>query len=294
VTRQPLVARKAEELLDASVIATAPLAGGDIATATKLRLSNGTTALMKTLPHAPEDFFRCEAAGLRWLGEVEGGVHVPEVLAVDQECLVIAWVEPGKNGVDTAAAFGRALAATHAAGAPSYGLDRDGFIGKLPMPNRTAPTWAEFYATRRVLPYLKLARDRGAIDQDDAATVESVVPRLADLVPEEPPARLHGDLWNGNVLWGQDPTAGSPAVGRVSVIDPAAYAGHREVDLAMLAMFGLPHLPRVLDAYDEVAPLADGWEDRVGLHQLFPLLVHACLFGGGYGARAAATAAHYV
>ncbi len=162
------------------------------------------------------------------------------------------------------------------------------------MPNRTAPTWAEFYATRRILPYLKLARDRGAIDEDEAATVESVVPRLADLVPEEPPSRLHGDLWNGNVLWGQDPTAGTPAVARVSVIDPAAYAGHREVDLAMLSMFGLPHLPRVIDAYCEAAPLADGWEERVGLHQLFPLLVHACLFGGGYGARAATTAAKYV
>jgi fructosamine-3-kinase len=294
VTRQPLVARKAEELLDASVIATAPLAGGDIATATKLRLSNGTTALMKTLPHAPENFFEREAAGLRWLAEVEGGVHVPEVLGVDAECLVIAWVEPAKNGVDAAAGFGRALAVTHAAGAPAYGLDQDGFIGKLPMPNRTAPTWAEFYATRRILPYLKLARDRGAIAEDEAATVESVIPRLADLVPEEPPSRLHGDLWNGNVLWGQDPTGGTPVVARVSVIDPAAYAGHREVDLAMLAMFGLPHLPRVIDAYCEAAPLADGWEERVGLHQLFPLLVHACLFGGGYGARAATTAAKYV
>jgi fructosamine-3-kinase len=196
--------------------------------------------------------------------------------------------------VDAAASFGRALATTHAAGAPELGLEHDGFIGKLPMPNRTAPTWAEFYATRRVLPYLKLARYRGAISEEDAATVESVVPRLADLVPEEPPARLHGDLWNGNVLCGQDPTGGTPAVSRISVIDPAAYAGHREVDLAMLSMFGLPHLARVLDAYHEATPLADGWEERLGLHQLFPLLVHACLFGGGYGARAATTAAKYL
>ncbi len=294
MTRQPLVARKAEELLDASVIATAPLAGGDISTATKLRLSNGATALMKTLPHAPDDFFEVEAAGLRWLGEVEDGVHVPDVLGVDQECLVISWVEPGKNGVDAAAAFGRALATTHAAGASSYGWERDGFIGKLPMPNKPAPSWAEFYATRRILPYLKLALDRGAITKDEAATVEAVVPKLEKLVPEEPPSRLHGDLWNGNVLWGQDPSGGTSSVARVSVIDPAAYAGHREVDLAMLAMFGLPHLPRVLDAYDETAPLAEGWEERVGLHQLFPLLVHACLFRGGYGSRAAATAAKYL
>ena len=285
MTRQPLVARRAEDLLGAAVVATAPVAGGDIATATRLRLNNGTTALMKTLPHAPPDFFESEARGLRWLAEA-GGVRVPEVLAVDHECLILAWVEPGRNNVDAAASFGWALATTHGAGAPSYGLDRDGYIGRLPLPNRAAGTWAEFFAGRRVLPYLKLARDRGAIDDDDAAAVEAVLGRLADLVPEEPPARLHGDLWNGNVLWGVD--------GQAHVIDPAAHGGHRETDLAMLALFGLPNLPRVLDAYAEAAPLADGWQDRVGLHQLFPLLVHACLFGGGYGARAADMARRYV
>jgi fructosamine-3-kinase len=288
VTRQPLVARRAEELLGSAVVATAPIAGGDVATATRLRLSDGTTALMKTLPHAPEDFFTDEAAGLRWLSEAtgSGGAHVPEVLGVDHECLIIRWVEPGKNSVDTAVGLGRELAATHAAGAASYGLDRDGFIGRLPMPNRPTDSWAEFYAVRRVLPYLKLARDRGAVTDGQAATVEAVVPRLAELVPDEPPSRLHGDLWNGNVQWGLD--------GHAWLIDPASYGGHRELDLAMLALFGLPHLPRVLDAYDEAAPLADGWEDRVSLHQIFPLLVHACQFGGGYGARAADAAARYV
>jgi fructosamine-3-kinase len=285
VTRQPLVARRAEALLGSSVVATAPVAGGDVSTATKLRLSDGTTALMKTLSHAPEGFFETEAAGLRWLAE-PGGVHVPEVLAVDAECLILRWVESGRNGVEAAAAFGRDLAATHAAGAAAYGGAADGFIGRLPLPNRTADTWAEFYAVRRVLPYLKLARDRGAVTDGEVATVESVIGRLTELLPEEPPARLHGDLWNGNVLWGQD--------GQVWVIDPATYGGHREADLAMLAMFGLPHLPRVLDVYDEATPLAAGWEDRLGLHQIFPLLVHACLFGGGYGARAAETAARYV
>lgn len=287
MTRQPLIARRAEELLGSSVVATAPVAGGDISTATKLRLSDGTTALMKTLTHSPPGFFETEAAGLRWLAETtpDGGVPVPEVLAVDHECLILRWIESGKNTVDGAAAFGRALAVTHAAGAASYGAEADGFIGRLPLPNKSAPTWAEFYAVRRLLPYLKLARDRSAVTDGEAATVEAVVGRLTELLPEEPPARLHGDLWNGNVLWGLD--------GQVWVIDPAAYAGHREVDLAMLSMFGLPHLPRVLDAYDEAAPLADGWEDRIGLHQIFPLLVHACLFGGGYGTRAAETAARY-
>ncbi len=284
MTRQPHVARRAEELLGTAVAATAPVAGGDIATATKLRLSSGRSAFMKTLPHAPEGFFEAEAAGLRWLGET-GGIRVPEVLAVEPDCLILAWIEPGKLTTEAASDFGRALAKTHDAGAPTYGLDREGFIGRLPMPNKPAPTWAEFYATKRVLPYLKLAQDRGAISADGAAYVDAVIGRLADLVPEEGPHRLHGDLWNGNVIWTHE--------GGCCVIDPAAHGGHRETDLAMLALFGLPQLPRVLAAYEEVSPLADGWEDRIGLHQLFPLLVHACLFGGGYGARAAEVASRF-
>lgn len=286
MTRQPVLARRAEQLLGSAVVATAPVAGGDICTATKLRLSNGTTALMKTLSTPPDGFFAREAEGLRRLGAVAGGVRTPEVLGVDHEVLILAWVEPAKNSLEAAATFGTQLAATHASGATAYGAETDGFIGRLPLPNKPAPTWAEFYAVRRVLPYLKLARDRGAVTGGQAATIESVIARLTSLIPEEGPALLHGDLWNGNVLWGQE--------GRVWAIDPASYAGHRESDLAMLAMFGLPHLPRVMEAYDEAAPLAEGWEDRLGLHQLFPMLVHACLFGGRYGPRAAETAARYL
>ena len=287
MTRQPLVAKRAEELLGSAVVSTAPVAGGDIATATRLRLSSGQMALMKTVAHAPEGLFQAEAAGLRWLAEVPGGVRVPEVLAASADCVILAWVEPtSKHHAETATDFGQALAVTHQAGAATYGFPHDGFIGRLPLPNTACETWPEFYAVRRVLPYLKLARDRGSVTEAEATTIESVIGRLTQLIPDEPPARLHGDLWNGNCLWGLD--------GVVHVIDPAAYGGHREVDLAMLHLFGLPHLPRVLQAYDEAHPLADGWEDRLGLHQLFPLLVHACMFGGGYGARAAIAAARYV
>jgi fructosamine-3-kinase len=292
MTRQPGIARHAEQLLGTSVVATAPVAGGDTSTATKLRLSDGTTAIMKTQSQAPDGFFASEAAALRWLDDAsaDGGVHVPEVLAVDHECLILRWIEPGKTSSEAASAFGRALAATHGAGAPAYGATgsgdgSDGFIGRLRLPMKPTDTWAEFYAVRRVLPYLKVARDRGAIADDEAARVESVIGKLTELIPDEPPARLHGDLWNGNVLWGAD--------GRAWVIDPAAYGGHREVDLAMLALFGMPHLPQVLDAYQDASPLADGWQDRVALHQLFPLLVHAAMFGGGYGSRAADAASRY-
>ncbi len=287
MTRQPAVARHAEELLGTAVVATAPLAGGDTSASTKLRISDGSTAIMKTHAHPPAGFFVAEADGLRWLAEAtsNGGVRVPEVLAVDEGCLILRWVEPGKATPDAAVGFGQALAVTHAAGAAAYGAEADGFISKLPLPNTPCDSWAEFYAVRRVLPYLKLARDRDAVSEAGVALVEGVIGKLTTLLPEEPPARLHGDLWNGNVLWGQE--------SRAWLIDPAAYGGHRELDLAMLALFGLPHLPRVLEAYEEHTPLAEGWEERVPLHQLFPLLVHAALFGGGYGARAAEAAARY-
>lgn len=277
------IANRAEELLGTAVVATTPVAGGDICTATRLRLSDGSSALVKTKPHAPADFFPAEAHGLTWLGSVADGPGVPAVLAAEPDCLILSWVETGRPSLEAAEAFGRGLAALHAAGAPAFGAEEDGYIGTLPLPNRAAPTWPEFFATRRILPYLKLARDRGAISEADAGSVEEVVHRIADLAgPPEPPARLHGDLWSGNVLWGYD--------GRGWLVDPAAYGGHRETDLAMLALFGLPNLQRVLDAYDEAHPLAEGWQDRVALHQLFPLLVHAALFGGGYGARAGAAA----
>jgi len=284
VTRQPAVARRVEELLGAAVIAVAPVAGGDICTAHRLRLNDGRMVFAKTHPHPPEGFFESEARGLRWL-TVEGGVPIPEVLAVDRDCLILPWVEPGKVTNEGASDFGAALAATHLAGAPACGLEADGFIGRLPLPNEEAATWGEFFAKRRVLPYLKIAVDRGHVAPDEAAAIETVTGRLGDLLPEEPPSRLHGDLWNGNVLWGSD--------GRVWAIDPAAYAGHREADLAMLMLFGLPGLPRALDAYQQVAPLADDWEDRIPLHQLFPLLAHAAMFGGSYGSRAATIASRF-
>jgi len=285
MTRQPLVARRAEQLLGTPVVSTAPVAGGDVTTATKLRFNDGSQALMKTLPHCPENFFPREAYGLRWLAETDG-VAVPEVLAVEAECLVLRWVEPGRPSMDAAEDLGHALAVTHRAGAPGWGDDEDGFIGKLPLINRPAETWAEFYTSRRLLPYLKVAADRGAIEPADVESIESLVAKLPGLLPDEPPARLHGDLWAGNVIWGADGTAW--------LVDPAVYGGHREVDLAMLALFGLPYLERVQDAYHDEYPFADGWEERLGLHQLFPLLVHACLYGGGYGHRAADVARRYL
>jgi len=278
MARMRTLAERAEQLLGAAVISTTPVAGGDVCTSTRLRLSDGRSALIKTRPHAPEGFFETEARGLRWLAE-PGVAEVAEVLGVQDDCLVLGWVEPSRPTPEAAAEIGRMLARLHATGTDGFGAEQDGFIGLLPLPNRPAPTWPEFFAVRRVLPYLRLGVDRGNVEQADADAVEGVVRRIVDLAgPDEPPARLHGDLWSGNIVWNAERNG--------VLVDPAAHGGHRETDLAMLALFGLPQLPRVLAAYDEVHPLADGWEDRQPLHQLFPLLVHAALFGGRYGALA--------
>ncbi len=288
MARQPVVAGRAEQLLGSAVVATSPVAGGDICTAVKLRLSSGRTAFLKTLSPAPPQFFAREAAGLRWLGEAtaSGGVATPGVLAVDNDCLILDWVESARPSAEAATVFGRALAATHAAGTDAFGAPHDGYIGRLPLLNQSLPTWSDFHAERRIAPYLKVLRDKEIMSAEEAKAVEDAAARASSVLPVEPPARLHGDLWNGNVLWAANDS--------VVVVDPAAYGGHREVDLAMLALFGLPQLPQVMAAYEEVSPLADGWEDRLGFHQLFPLLVHACLFGGQYAARAARVAQRYL
>ncbi|HWB67485.1 MAG TPA: fructosamine kinase family protein, partial [Mycobacteriales bacterium] len=210
---------------------------------------------------------------------------LPEVIAVGDDGLVLEWVEPGRPSPAAAEQFGRSLATLHRDGAGDrYGADAAGFIGRRPLDNTPTGDWPEFYRQRRLAPYLAAAVDRHAMADDDRRAVETVMDRLPDLAgPTEPPARIHGDLWSGNLLWGAD--------GAVWLIDAAAaHDGHRETDLAMLALFGAPHLDAIVAAYDAVAPLAAGWRERVPLHQLHPLLIHAAHFGGHYGAAAGAAA----
>jgi fructosamine-3-kinase len=232
---------------------------------------------------SPSAGFSAEAAGLRWLAEA-AAIGVPLVLAQSGDCLVTNWVEVGPSSRDAAARFGREMARLHAAGADRFGAAWAGEIAGLPLPNDAGDEdrWADWYVTHRVLPYARIGRDAGALGAADIAVVESACARAADVAgPPEPPARLHGDCWSGNVLW---------SGGRGWLIDPAAHGGHRETDLAMLALFGAPYLDTMLAAYQEVAPLAHGWRGRVPLHQLHPLLVHVCLFGAGYRDAALAAA----
>jgi fructosamine-3-kinase len=249
---------------------------------------------VKTREPAPPGFCAAAAAGLAWLAEAAdgGGVTTLRPVSVDAQRLVLPYVHQRTPTSAQAEAFGRALALTHRSGAPHHGSPprgwtADGWIATLPLPHVSqgpGAGWGAFYAAHRVAPF---ARSSGLADDPG---VRRLCDRLAaedeELVgPAEPPSRLHGDLWSGNVLWSAD--------GAV-LVDPAAHGGHRETDLAMLALFGLPHLDRVLAAYDETAPLSEGWRDRVALHQVHPLLVHAALFGGAYGSRAVAAARRYV
>ncbi|MFJ9821259.1 fructosamine kinase family protein [Streptomyces sp. NPDC101151] len=252
---------------------------------TEVTLEGGTAVMVKR-GDAP-GAVRAEVAGLRWLGEAEA-VRVPAVLGHDERWMVTERVPTGHPDREAALRFGHALAALHAAGAPTFGAPppegpEEAYIGLAPMRNAPGADWPDWYTEHRVLPYLRSAVDTGTVRPGEAAVIERACERLPDLDgPAEPPARLHGDLWNGNVLWGAD--------GEVRLIDPAAHGGHRETDLAMLRLFGCPDLDQVLAGYQEAAPLADGWRERVGMHQLFPLLVHAVLFGRGYAEQALSVA----
>jgi fructosamine-3-kinase len=253
------------------------LAGGQRAFA-KVATAAGSAAdsTGNTVPAATSTAFAAEASGLRWLAEADA-VPVPEVLAVTEAALVISMIPPGHASASAAFGFGVALARLHAAGAAGFGAPWPGVIASLPLDNTPLagpPDWPRWYASRRLLPYLRMAVDAGALGRQDARLVEAVTDRIGSLAgPAEPPSRIHGDCWAGNLLWSGD---------QGWLIDPAAHGGHRETDLAMLALFGAPELDRILAGYNDTVPLAAGWRDRIPLHQLHPLLVHACLFGASY------------
>ena len=260
--------------------------GGDISEAFRVELSDGRRVFVKTHPRAPAEMFPAEAHGLAWLREAKA-LAVPEVLAVSgagaAQFLVLEWLEPGRPRAGFDDELGRGLAALHRHGAPGFGLERDNFIGRLPQSNTPAESWAAFFAGERLLPMTERAsRWLGA---ETSSAIERVCARLETLMPVEPPARLHGDLWGGNLH--------VTAEGAPCLIDPAAYGGHREMDLGMMRLFG-GFGERVFAAYHEAFPLAPGHRERVDLCQLYPLLVHVNLFGEGYVGAVRRALARYV
>lgn len=231
-------------------------------------------------PSAPEGLFDAEAAGLEWL-RAAGGVPCVKVERVASDTIELEELRTTRPSREAARRFGELLAATHRSGARAFGAGPPGwggpyYIGRRGMSAGEHSSWSDFYVLERVRPYAEQAVARGNLTADGFQTVI----RACDLIQSgifddgEPPARVHGDLWSGNVMW--TPTG-------VVLIDPAAHGGHRETDLAMLVLFGAPFLDDILAGYDKAAPLAPGWHTRVPLHQLFPLSVHAVGHGASYG-----------
>ncbi len=218
-----------------AVSAMAVVRGGDVAAAYRVELADGSRVFAKTHPHPPANFFTTEANGLSWLREA-GTLPVPEVLHVadgderEPAMLVLEWIDEGRQGVDGDDAFGDALARLHAAGAPSFGREDRRTTGSRGLPNEPQPSWSAFYASNRLLPLARLARDGGALSPATIERLERLAVGLDRFDDGEPPSRLHGDLWGGNRLIDR--------AGRSWLIDPAAHGGHREYDLAMMRLFG--------------------------------------------------------
>jgi fructosamine-3-kinase len=280
-----------ERALGATIERAAAVRGGDVAVAYALDLADHRKVFAKTHPGAPADFFTTEASGLGWLRdacEADGSISVPEVLAVSDDRpnhLVLEWIDEGRPRGASDAVLGAGLARMHRVGAPCFGREDRRTTGSRGLPNSPCATWSEFYATNRLLPLARLARDGEALPESSIDGLVRLAGTLERFDVGEPPARLHGDLWGGNRL--------VDTHGRNWLVDPAAHGGHREFDLAMMRLFG-GFGGACFAAYEEVTALASGWEERVPLHQIAPLVVHAIKFGGGYVAASAAAIRRYV
>lgn len=270
-------------LLGARVARERRVAGGDICDAWRVELDDGRVVFAKE-HRAGGPMFEAEARGLRWLAEA-GALRTPMVLAVSSRALVLEYIESGGRTPQFDEAFGRGLAELHGCTPPSFGWDVPGVIASLPQDNTAEEDWATFLGRRRLAPLVRDCVSRGRLPPDAEGELEALLRVLPErLGPEEPPARLHGDLWSGNAM--------ASVHGEPVIYDPAPYGGHREVDLAMMKLFG-GFSPRTFAAYEDVAPLAPGHEERVELMQLYPVLVHVALFGGHYAASARRTMRRY-
>jgi len=281
---------RVESQLGQRVVGSARVSGGDINDAFELTLENAEHVFLKTNADAPPNLFAAEARGLAFLQEARA-LRIPRVLGHAAEgerpsFLLLEFIPSARPRKGFDEELGRGLAALHRTGVPSFGFSSSNFIGRLPQSNRAHASWAEFYRAERLEPQLRLAREQGRASSVLERDFERLFGRLPDLVGDrEPPARLHGDLWSGNLHIDE---TGAPCL-----IDPAVYGGHREIDLAMMRLFG-GFSARVFAAYQEAFPLAPGHAARVPLYQLYPLLVHVNLFGGSYIGSVQTALAQYV
>lgn len=246
--------------------------GGCINQGTRLKTSAGRSFFLKVNPSAPHDVFACEAHGLKALRDA-GGPTVPQVFLVGERFLLLEDLNPAPPRKEYWALFGRQLAALHRNVQKRFGFDEDNYIGSTPQPNAWDEDGWRFFAERRLLYQARLAHDRGCLSAQDLKCVARLATRLNELIPEQPGSLLHGDLWSGNAI--------SDRHGGPAMIDPAAHYGWREAELGMTSLFG--GFPEAFyAAYEQAWPLEPGWRERLRIYNLYHLLNHVNLFGGGY------------
>ncbi|WP_295769093.1 fructosamine kinase family protein [uncultured Mucilaginibacter sp.] len=254
----------------------AAVSGGDINLAYCIKSNVGKFMLKLNNKSAYPGMFEREAEGLQAIRSTQT-IAVPQiVLQLDfknDSCLLMEWVEAVNVTSEASARLGRELAAMHRHTAPQFGFDTDNYMGSLPQSNHKQDTWSNFFAQERLESMVKIAVEKSLLTSQDALLFEKLYIRLPELFDEELPALIHGDLWGGNYLIKYD---GTPFL-----IDPAVSYGHREFDIAMTTLFG-GFSKEFYTAYNESFPLAKGWEQRVHLWNLYPLLLHLNLFGTGY------------
>ena len=267
--------KRLEGLIGRPLTQLEPVGGGDLGTSYCARQADGSKLFVKHYEEGAPDIAAAEARGLTWLSEAQT-LAVARVVAVESQgaILILEWIESGPPTADAFERFGRKLSALHAAGSSSFGNSADNYLGPVRQNNAPVDDWPSFYGERRIRPLLRLAQDQRLIPSRLANRLEGLIEKLPDRCgPPEVPARLHGDLWRGNLMMNGD--------SQPVLIDPAAYGGHREVDLAMMRLFGgFPE--RTFEAYAECSPLSPGSAERVPLYQIYPLLVHVLLFGRSY------------
>lgn len=245
--------------------------GGSFGETSRLTLADGRDVFLKSQHHAPANFFHAEAHGLKALAGT-GAIRVPEVLAVSDSGLLLEWLS-GTPASDYAERLGEQLATLHGHSAADFGFHEDNYCGLTPQPNPQLADGFAFFAEARLGHQARLAEKSGLLQSADIKRIEMIANRLRDWIPEQPASLIHGDLWSGNVHCGPD---GEPVL-----IDPAVHYGWAEADLAMTTLFGRQS-PVFYRTYAEASGLDPEWEERIPLYNLYHLLNHLNLFGGGY------------